>query len=196
LRAAPLASRSAVSLVDPSPSTERRLKLWSAASRSATARRNAGESSGVGQQEASIVAMSGSIMPTPFAIPAIVTARRRFHTTVEGVLRDRVGRHDRAARRRRARSATAPPPRRRPAADLSAIGSGCPITPVEATSTCSARAPIARAAAAAIAAASRRPPRAHRHVRAPAVGDHAAHAARAHVRAAPTRPARPRSWSA
>ena len=105
---------------------------------------------------ASIVAMSGWIMPAPFAMPVTVTSTPSMRDAARRAFRHRVGRHDRArrgepavARARRARSAASP-------STMPSTGSGSMITPVENGSTCSGaqsqqRAPprtqVARAAA-------------------------------------------------
>src|SRR5262249_23751938 len=72
--ASPLASSTTQSEVDVSPSTVTRLKVASAASRSAR-RRKAGATAASVKRKASIVAMSGSIMPEPLAMPPTVSPR-------------------------------------------------------------------------------------------------------------------------
>ena len=68
--AAPLASTAAVSEVEVSVSTDRQLKVSSTAPRKARSS-SSGASSASVRTSAIMVAMSGSIMPTPLATPTI-----------------------------------------------------------------------------------------------------------------------------
>ena len=91
--AAPLANSSSVSLVDVSPSTVRRLKVASAVRRS-TPRRKAGLAAASVTRNESIVAMWGSIIPEPLAIPASVTSRPAETDPPRRGLGEGVGGHD------------------------------------------------------------------------------------------------------
>ena len=68
--AAPVAASSSVSLVEVSPSTVMQLKERSEASRSSARSTGAGSLASVATK-ASMVAMSGAIMPDPLAMPLI-----------------------------------------------------------------------------------------------------------------------------
>src|SRR5258706_6268085 len=151
LPAAPLASTSTVSLVLVSPSMVSALKVASAAPRSAR-RRSAGSTARSVARYASIVAMRGMIMPAPFAIPASAKPRPRRWTSFATVSVVRIASAARSKPRgESASTARGMPSRRR------SIGRSRPITPVDATWTSRARAPISRATRAVISRASRRP---------------------------------------
>ena len=146
-----------MSLVDMSPSTLTQLKDWSEAALRPTLS-SAGEAAASVQTKASIVAMLGSIMPAPLAMPAMVTVfpsqTKRAVTDLGRVSEVRIALAERtpsaASRERRAAEALMP------SATL-AIGSSSPIRPVEQTRNASSGAPTAAAASFAIAAASASP---------------------------------------
>ena len=153
--ATPLAITTTVSLVEPSPSIVTQLYVWSATRLSAP-RKNAGDTFASVVMNESIVAMLGSIIPEPLAMPEIVTCLRFTTTVVLAYLaKVSVVRIASAARLKPLAlssfcASTAP-------ARIFAIGRGSPITPVDETRTSSALQPMALPAAAAMAAASRRP---------------------------------------
>ena len=131
------------------PSTERQLNERSTASARMSWRSLAQTGASVSRKP-SIVAIRGPIIAAPLARPRSVTSRPPIVCRQRDDLGPGVGRHDRRgggleSRRRRARA------RRRPApgpASIRSIGSWWPITPVEATRTCSGRQPRSAAAAA------------------------------------------------
>ena len=155
--ASPLASSTIVSLVDMCPSTVRRLKVAPAA-RTSIARRTAGSIAASVARNASVVAMFGAIMPTPFADPPIVTVRPAMRIRAPACFgRVSVVRIARA----KAASALGPAARRARALGMPgrtfSIGRKCPMTPVDATRTASEGQPISRATSPVISSASARP---------------------------------------
>ena len=104
--AAPLAMMAAVSLVDVSVSMLTALRVRSITRRNITSR--ATLSRRVGQNSVMSVAMSGSIMPTPFAMPTTVAAPADADATFANVsvvmmpARRRLGLDDRRTARRSA----------------------------------------------------------------------------------------------
>ena len=152
---APLASNATVSDVEVQPSTVMQLKVLSTATRSACS--VCRESSGASVvTTAIIVPRSGRIMPAPFAIPPtrmfpieVAISRSACFGAASVVVI--------------ATAASAPPPSCRPAKARSmpcstiSIGSCTPITPVEATSTCSVSQPSPAATSTVMRSASRRP---------------------------------------
>ena len=92
-RSAPLASSITRSLVEHSPSTVIALNVSLTASRSARCSSGCGTAASV-VTNASIVAIIGSIMPEPLAIPPIATSRPSMHHARRRFLRERIGRHD------------------------------------------------------------------------------------------------------
>ena len=146
LPAAAVATSAQASLVEVSPSTVMRLKLASTAS--PTIERNArGSTAASVAMNASIVAMSGRIIPEPLAIPVTVTVRpprSRVRDAPLGTV---------SVVAMAAAASSQPSPLSRPAAAGTArskrsTGSGSPMTPVENGSTLSAGAPVAPATSA------------------------------------------------
>ena len=134
LPAAPLASSTAMSLGEVSPSTVTRLKLRSVATLNVFCRHLFSTAASV-VRKASIVPMFGWIMPLPLAVPPTVTVLPPTSTrTAASLVRVSVV---------RMASAKPAPSRPRPAAtpsipaEIFAIGRCSPITPVEATATSS-----------------------------------------------------------
>ena len=128
-----MAKASSVSEVEVSPSMVTALKVSTTPSRNSACSTGAAIGASV-KTKASIVAMSGAIMPAPLAKPLMVTSAPAMRARRGGELRERVGGHDRARRfaigsgaaRRRASSMTP---------SKACAGSGSPITPVEARNT-------------------------------------------------------------
>jgi hypothetical protein len=138
-------------LVEHSPSTVIALNVTSVTAASARCS-SAGSTAASVVTTASIVAISGSIMPDPFAMPPT----RKLPAPVRTSTAASFGKGSVVMI---ARAADGPPSRASadPAAAMPAIArsrsSDTPITPVEATSACDASAPTVRAAASAIASA-------------------------------------------
>ena len=140
----PLAKNITESEVDVSPSTESRLKVASVTRRS-IARSRTGEIFASVARKQSIVAMLGSIMPAPLAIPWSVTfsppSANRAEATLAKVSVVRI-----------ASAASAKPSGERAETACgiprfkTSRGSGWPMTPVEASNTSFSSQPIARAA--------------------------------------------------
>ena len=140
---APLASTTAQSFVEVSPSTVMRLRLAPTAATSAWRSSGASTAASV-VKKASMVARFGAIMPAPFAIAPtrqVFSPTRKSTTTCFGFVSVVM----------MARAASAPPSRETRGAASAiparsfAIGRRTPMTPVEATTTSSARQPTARA---------------------------------------------------
>ena len=145
-----------MSFVDVSPSTETALNVASTSSRS-TVRKNFGATAASVHKKASVVAMFGAIMPAPFATPttrALVFGPSGTRCSARFSKRSVVMI---ARTKSSSPSARAPRTSRGVACTMRSIGSGCPITPVDATSTRFLSQPMARAAYSAIAAASNTP---------------------------------------
>ncbi len=146
LSALPVAAASTVSEVEVSLSTVMQLKLRSAASASRACSVTGGSFASV-KAKASIVAMSGAIMPEPLAIPVNVTGTppiSAWRTAPLGKV-SVVMIASAAACQGAVPSASARSSRR---SVMRSAGSGSPITPVEATKTCSRAHFRTRAAAA------------------------------------------------
>src|SRR5262245_14293385 len=149
--AAPVAMRMKESFVEVSPSTLMRLKEASAAS--ATSRSSASCASAASvATNPSIVAMSGRIIPAPFAIPVTVAApaRRALAFGTVSVVMIASAARPQLSSRRSATHAGSP-------ATILASGSGSMITPVENGSTSRGSQPSCRAAASQLALASASP---------------------------------------
>ena len=152
--AAPVAKASTVSLVEVSPSTVMQEKLRALAPVIARCR-NAGSTAASVKMKPSIVAMSGAIIPEPLMIPTSVTGRPSTTAVVTAPLAKvsvvmivaAASSHPHGSAAKAASS---------PASALS-MGSGTPITPVDATNTSDGTHPIADAARAAIASTAARP---------------------------------------
>ena len=148
-RAAPVASSRSVSEVEVSLSTVMALNEASVASAKSGCRIEAGRAASV-TAKASMVAMSGAIMPEPLAMPAMVTATPSISTLAAAPLgKVSVVMIARAA-------ASTPSPRSSVASSATRLvifstGSRWPITPVEATKISSGRQPRAWATASASA---------------------------------------------
>ena len=154
LPAAPVANANTVSLVEVSPSTVMQLKLASQACTSACCRKPGATAASV-KMKPSMVAMSGAIMPLPLTIPATVTGRPPSVQVATAPLAKvsvvpivvAASSHAHGAAAKAASN---------PASALS-IGSGTPITPVEATNTSDGWQPSCAAVRAAIASTAARP---------------------------------------
>ena len=139
-------------MVEHSPSTVIALNVSPAASRSARSSSPFGTAASV-VTKPSIVASMGSIIPDPFAMPPIVTSRPSMTTCAAASLGNgSVVMIARAAiapwSAPRAPKATGNPPR------ILSIGSATPMTPVDATRTCSAGQWTSRAVSAAMSRAA------------------------------------------
>src|SRR5579871_5124598 len=155
LPAAPLASRSTVSFVLMSPSTEMALNEPSTASASAACAARGAIAASVTTKTSS-VAIAGAIMPAPLPKTATVTGRpptRSRRTAVFG--NASVVQIARAAAGS-ASGASAPTARRTPASSR-ARGTGTPMRPVAHSSTASGGTPSSRAASAVDASTARSP---------------------------------------
>ena len=154
--AAPVAASSTVSLVEVSESTVIRLKLASTDRPSASCRTGAGTARSV-NTKASMVAMSGEIIPEPLAMPATLawvpaTGAHAPLGKVSVVLMAS------AAARQPAGAASARPSTRPPtAASSGSVSIGSPITPVEASRTWPGSIPSRPATVSAVSRAASRP---------------------------------------
>ena len=131
---APLASANTQSLVEHSPSTVIALKVSSTAARSARCS-SAGATAASVVTKPSIVAIIGSIMPEPLAMPPTRNVPFAADDFDRRFLRKRIGRHDRRAPRRRRPSATARAAAMVMPRSTLSMSSFTPMTPVDATST-------------------------------------------------------------
>ena len=148
----PDASRNTQSFVEHSPSTVMALKL-SSTTRLSAPPRTSGDTRASVVRKPSIVAMRGSIMPDPFAMPPT----RKVPAAVSTLTACDLGNGSVVMIARVAASAPATESSRAAAsmpARTFAGSSWTPITPVDATSTCSGRHPRASAAAAAMSRAT------------------------------------------
>ena len=145
--AAPVAASSSVSLVEVSPSTVMQLKERSEASRSSARSTGAGSLASVATK-ASMVAMSGAIMPDPLAMPLIWTVTPPIRACRVASLGKVSVVMMAAAAAAQPSSANAAVRSGRPAV-MRSSASGSPMTPVEARKTSSRAQPSAEAAAAA-----------------------------------------------
>ena len=133
---APFASATTVSLVESWPSTLMRSNERFTHTPVRRSSVSASSAASVWMKQ-NIVAWRGEIIPAPLAWAASRTAPAGERHLEAGALRARVAREDRAARSRSASGPSAAQAARTPATTLSR-GSSTPITPVEATATCSA----------------------------------------------------------
>ena len=152
---APLATTTKASLVEVSPSTVMQLNELFAAWRTSASSARCDTFASVATNP-SIVAMSGRIMPAPFAIPVTVTspalsrARREAAFGTVSVVMIASAAAAQLSARRSATAAGSP-------AMMRSAGSGSMITPVENGSTFCAAQPSERATASHTAAARARP---------------------------------------
>ena len=155
IAARPVAASISVSEVEVSPSTVMQLKVRAFARASIACSRLRSTAASV-KTNASIVAMSGAIMPEPLAKPAIRTGTPSSSTVVAATLaKVSVVMIARAAA---AAASAASPSRSAPiTATIRSAGSGSPITPVEATKTWPAGMPSAVAVASTVARTAARP---------------------------------------
>ena len=138
-----MASTAAVSEVEVSVSTLRLLKVRATTSRVVRSSRSAGTSASV-STKVSMVAMSGSIMPTPLATPTIRGASGPSPTLAEAVLANVSVVIIPVATRMASVSVNGPVSCAR-CERMRSIGYCRPMTPVEVTSTSSAAQPTATA---------------------------------------------------
>ena len=195
---APDASRNTQSLVEHSPSTVIALNVSSTTRRRAPASTRGSTRASV-VRNPSIVAIRGSIIPEPLAMPP--TGERPSRQSASATASDfgkgsvvMIARVAASAARDIERAAALT--RRR--SELSPDSRCTPMTPVDATSTCSTAQPTVAAAAAAIALARAEPDRPGTRVRAAAVDDHCLGAAAGSQRGALARrrsARRRRYWS-
>ena len=193
----PDASAMRQSLVEHSPSTVMALNVSRAEATSARCRSAGGTCASV-VRKPSIVAMFGSIMPDPLAVPPTTNDPRGVSHGDRVFLGKRIRRHDGARRlarpcRARARRAAARIPD-----DTFSMSRPTPITPVDATSTCSGAQPSAAAVSLVMRSACGHSRVARARVGAAAVDDDASGDVRRFVRGGGARrgPARPwPGWS-